>query len=202
MLQPMLERRNGRWLCLVAGLALASGPANQQPTLAQEREVAAKLAAIQAAFLLKFASYVSPATPRPVAKGTQPTYRIGILGEDPTAAAVRKLLQGKKVGDAAVEVVAVSETDARAGRAAELCDLLYVATPADDAALRSLCEQHATKSVLLVSAASGFLACGGGIQMFVQDGNVLFEVNAEVLQRQNLVASSQLLRLSRRGGAR
>jgi hypothetical protein len=181
---------------------MASLAPGQQPPTNQEREAAIKVAAIQAAFLLKFAPYVAAATPRPREAGVAAVYRIGILGEDLTAAAVRRLLQGKKVGDATVEVVTVTEADARAGRAAEQCDQLYLAASVDDELLRVVRQQHATKAVLLVSAAVGFAASGGDIQLFVQDGNVQFEVNGEGLQRHGLAASSQLLKLSRRGPTR
>lgn len=188
-----------RW-ALVALLA-GSSP-GQQSGPNQDREAAVRVAAIQAAFLLKFAPYVAAASPRPREAGAAVVYRIGILGDDLTAAAVRRLLQGKKVGEATVDVVTVTEADARAGRAGEFCDQLYLAASVEAELLQTVRQQHAAKGVLLVSGAAGFAANGGSIQLFLQDGNVQFEVNAEALQRQGLVASSQLLKLSRRGPTR
>jgi len=180
-------------LLLLAALSSAQ-------TAVQGPDAEEKSAAVRAALVYKFASYVAPD-----AGETTPArkeYRIGLLGTDQTAVTAQNILVGKKVGEAKVVVVVVDENDAVAGRAAEQCDLLYIAASCADEAVAKVVAAGAEKPLAMVSMRPGFAAAGGTIQLFVQDGGTRFEVNIDALRRQQLRASPQLLKHSQKGPAR
>jgi hypothetical protein len=178
----------------VLAALLTTAAATAQEKGRQQGDVAAD--AVKAAFVLKFASYVQPETPRPA---TAPV-RIGFVGDDPTAATARKILPGKTLGAARVEVIALTFEQALAG--AHGCHLLYVGSPIEPGPMTKLIHAHARTPTALLSEQPGFAAAGGGIQLFVQDKNIRFEVNAEALRRQGLQMSSQVLKHSIKGPVR
>ena len=182
---------------MCAVLLLATGMFAQES--AQNPEADAKAAAVRAAFLFKFASYLTNESPGPDPRKPPSEYRIGIVGDDATAAIAKKLLPGKKIGEARIVIVTISADDAEAGRAASQCDILYIATPIEDASLTKIVAAHASKPVPMVCERPGFAAAGGSIQLFVQGGGVRFEVNTSRLHEQKIKASSQLLRHSQPG---
>lgn len=169
----------------------------------QEPEAAAKAGAVGAAMLLKVAGYIEVQAPKPGDPPPAPKkHRIGVVGSDPTAMAVKKTLPGKSVGGAKVEVVTVTADDAAAGRAAAQCDLLYIASAIDAETVAKIVAQQASKPVPLVSTQPGFVVAGGGVQLFVQDGRMRFDVNTEALRGQGLHVSAQLLKHSKKGPER
>ncbi len=168
---------------------------------AQEASAEAKLAAVHTAMLLKIASYIAQ-DPPPADTPPRPQYRIGLLGDDATTAAAKKTLPGKKVGTGAAVVVQVGMEDAKAGRATEQCDLLYIATPIDDESLATVVANYAKKPLILVCHRPGFAAGGGTVQLFVHDGGLRFEVNHEAMRKQQLGSSAQFLKHSLKGPRR
>lgn len=168
---------------------------------AQEPSAETKLAAVHAAMILKIAYYIAQ-DPPPADTPPRQQFRIGLLGEDPTTATAGKTLPGKKVGTQAAVVVRVSMEDAKAGRAAEQCDLLYIATPIDDESLATIVANYAKKPLILVCHRPGFAASGGTVQLFVHDGGLRFEVNHEAMRKQQLGASAQFLKHSLKGPRR
>lgn len=184
---------------LLAGVLAAVAVPAQAPALALalvQGQDDAKANAVRVAVLYKITSYITVdvATHKP-----GPTYRIGLLGDDDTAALARKVLPGKKVGDAAIELVTVSAEDAASGKAATTCDILYIASPIADELLAKVLAAYAALPLPLVCTRPRFCADGGTVQLFVQDGNVKFEVNTEALKKQKLAASAQFLKRSTRG---
>jgi len=168
----------------------------------QDPESENKAAAVRAAMLAKIASYLTIDPDSPAAGKARKEYRIGLLGEDKTTAMAQRMLPGKKVGEAIVVLVTISAADALAGRAAEQCDLLYIAAPTDDEALAKVLKLHAEKPMAMLCHRPGFAADGGTVQLFVQDGGTRFEVNSQALRRQHLRASPQLLKHSQAGPVR
>lgn len=191
---------------LLRHLGLAFVPALATVLVAQatvqEREVENKAAAVRAALLFKIASYLTIDPESPAADKPRKEYRIGLLGDDKTTALAKSMLPGKKVGDATVVIVVISAADAVAGRAAEQCDLLYIATPIEDETLAKVLTLHAEKPMAMLCHRPGFAADGGTIQLFVQDGGTRFEVNSQALRRQHLRASPQLMKHSQTGPVR
>lgn len=182
------------WLllpALVAALA-AQGPAVQD---GQEADAERRSALLRAMVVLKIAPYLTSATPRPA--GSE--YRIAIVGSDLVSAAILKHLPGKKVDDATVRVIELPLARARSGDRAADYDLLYIASSVDTAALPEILRSHANKPVPVFCERPGFAHLGGGVQLFIQDNGIRFEVNSEALRAQGIKVPAQLLKLSRKG---
>lgn len=175
------------------------GPDTQAQRGEQEPKAEAKLGEVCAAMLYHLVRYVTP-DPEPTTPRQE--YRIGLLGDDDTVAVAKKVLPGKKIGDAKVVLVTVSAEDAASGRAAQQCDVLYLAASVDGEALTKVLAAYEKHPLTLASNRPGFAAAGGTVQMFLKDGGLKFEVNRDALQKQHLAASAQLLKHSEKGPAR
>lgn len=189
----------GWFALLCASSLLTVGPAlraQETKPAPQEPSAEERAANLRAMIVLKMAPYLTPETPP---KQPAKTYRVVVVGADTVTEAAHKQMAGRKLEERAVEVVAVSPADAAAGKGTTDCDLMYVASTVDAATLQKVLEQHAGKPLPIVCERVGFAAAGGGIQLFVQDNLVRFEVNAEALKKQGMRASPQLLKLSRKG---
>lgn len=181
-------------LLTVAAVAQAETPPKPAPT---ESVTPAEL---RAGTVLKLAAYLTPEKPAPRPAGSKaPPFRIGLLGHDAVTVIAPKTLPGKSVGDTVATVVEIRSLTAIEGRAAELCDLLYVAPSIDDEVLARIVAVHADKPMPIVCERPGFAAGGGGVQLFVEDKDVRFEVNVDALKAQGIKASPHLLKLSRKG---
>ncbi|MBZ0152592.1 MAG: YfiR family protein [Planctomycetes bacterium] len=179
---------------LVTLLASALGWQDPEP---QEREVT-RAAMLRATVILKLAPYVSPDVP-PEARPPRPNYRIAVVGNDDLATAIVAQLPGKKVDKAPVQVAELSERAAAAPPTPPEYELLYIAASVDDKTLARIIAAHRQLPVLLICERPGFVRAGGGVQLFVQDNGVRFEVNQQALKDQGQRASPELLKLSRRG---
>lgn len=181
---------------LLPAAGLTAAP--QDGATAQDPAAAERAATLRATFVLKMAPYMAPET----APKTPPkTYRIALVGDDAVTQVAAKALAGKKVDDRAVEIVVVPVADAVAGKGTANCDLMYVAANVDAERLKKVVQSHTDKPVPIVCERAGFAGGGGGVQLFVQDNLIRFEVNAEALKKQGMRASPQLLKLSRKGPA-
>ncbi|MBX3463246.1 MAG: YfiR family protein [Planctomycetes bacterium] len=194
MHRPAWRRRLLVWpLCAAAAAAQDPGqaPAPLPP------------ADLRAGTLVQLASHLSPERPRPQrADAPRPPYRIGLLGQDDVTAAAQRLLPGRAVGDAKTAVVVVESLTAIEGRAAEACDLLYVAGSIDDKVLARVVAVHAERPMPIVCERPGFAAAGGSVQLFADGADLRFEVNAAALKKQGIKASLHLRKLSRPGPTR
>ena len=173
---------------MLMALAALSAPVRTQGKRVEKPEN------VKAMMLAKFAAFLTKANGPKPAKD-QPL-RIGIVGADATAAAAQKALPGRQVDGRPVEIVAITLDDARAGRSP--CDLLYVATDVEAAALAEIVAAHRTRAVPLIAERRGFAGSGGGIQLFLDGDNVRFQVNQEALKAQGVVPAPQFLNLSRK----
>lgn len=198
----------GDGIRLGLALLLAGAPAAQEgepPPKPAPAERPCSPAERRACTVLKLAGYLTPEKPPPQPDGaTRRVYRIGVVGNDAVTAAAERLLPGKRVDGADVLLVQVASLRAIEGRAAEVCDLLYVAGSIEDRVLARIVAVHANVPMPIVCERPGFAARGGGVQLFADaddDGEIRFEINVETLQAQGVKASPQLLRLSRKGPA-
>jgi hypothetical protein len=202
MPRRFLDRRAAR--CWLAGALLTAAVPGQLSTAvvaaaaapAQDPDPAIRAAVLRAMIVLKIAPYLTPAE-----SGGQPRkdYRIGVLGQDAVTEVAPAQLTGKKVGDATVRVVRIDLATALAGNAGEECDLLYIATAVDREVVAAVAAAHGKKPLPLVCERPGFAAMGGGVQLFVKDSCIRFEVNGDALKKQGVLAHSQLLKLSKQG---
>ena len=82
------------------------------------------------------------------------------------------------------------------------CDLLWLAGSLDADVVQRILSAHQKCAVVLISERPGFAADGGGVQLFVAENGVKFEVAAEALKQQGVRVAPQLLKLSRKGPGR
>lgn len=136
-----------------------------------------------------------PPPPPPTGK----TYRIGLVGADQVTVVAPGQLAGKQVGEAVVTLVVVTPEQAVEGSRAGAYDMLYIAPTIGSEQLRLIVASHADKPVPLVCRRPGFARLGGGVQLFVKDNGLRFEINADALRKQGMRVDPQLRKLSREG---
>lgn len=188
------------WVWALSASLATAQERERPPRPAPEPEERCSPAETRACTVLKLAGYLTPERPAPQPAGeTRRVYRIGLLGHDDVTLAAARVLPGKNVDGATVQVVRVESLAAVEGRADELCDLLYVAQSIDSKVLARVVSVHAKDPMPIVCERPGFAAAGGSIQLFAEKDDLRFEINAEALQKQGVRASPQLLKLSRRG---
>ncbi len=163
----------------------------------QGGDAATEQAKVKSSFLHNFASYIQwPAK----AQGGK-TFRVGVIGKDALGAALDTAFKDKNINDRKVEVSRFGAWKTlRNKQAVAACQVLILncATRAEEAEVLAALRG---KPVLLVGESIGFVARGGGIQFFLQEGKVRFEINQPVLQQCGLKASAKLLQLSRKAPA-
>ncbi len=192
---PFLVRLRDHWCWLASALLLATASAQSgstQPT--PEGDAETRAAMLRAMFVVKIPEYLTLAK-----SSDKKEYCIAVVGADHVATVAQKHLPGKKVVDALVKVIAIDAQAAAKGAQAATYDLVYIAASVDADTVKKIIESHATKPVPLVCERSGFATLGGGVQLFVKDNGVRFEVNAEALKKQGIQANAQLMKLSRKG---
>lgn len=207
---PCLPKSLRAGSSLLAAVLLAAMPAAPRVEAApQDAEAAMRSGLLQALIVLKIAPYLTPEAPRGEHKEKEGNdgcgkqgrreYRIALVGTDDVCRAATQLFGDKRVGEAKVKIVVLPPEQAADPEIAAEYELLYLATSVDTATLKRIVAAHAGRAIAVVNASAGFAAIGGGVQLFVQDNVVKFEINAEVLRRQGLRVDSQLLRLSKKG---
>jgi hypothetical protein len=164
---------------LLAGIALlaAGGGFAAPPTEYQ----------LKAAFLLNFARYVE----WPAAKAAPGSpIRICVLGRDPFGTALAAV-DGRQAQGRDVRVRVLDAADS-----ATDCHVVFIAE-SEEKRVPLLLRNLAGKGVLTVSDIDGFAEAGGAVGLVNEDDRVRFDINVGTLQRENLKASAQLLRLGR-----
>ncbi len=144
-------------------------------------------AAVKAAFLHRFASYVE----WPAAAASDEPFIIAVAGADDVAEQLERLLPGLKVQDRPAQVRRLAASEELTG-----VHILYVAHAAPRA--RTLIAAAAQRPILTVTDDSDGLATGSVIN-FVQVGrNIRFEVSLPAAERSNLRIDSGLLSVAAR----
>lgn len=164
---------------------IADAPQTQNPK--------ARAAVVRAMIILKIAPHLR----LPDAKKKAP-FRIGVVGKDLLANAILQKLPGKRVGRRGIVVEPVT-ADVAAATVKREYDLLYVATTVTAPKIDKILERHRRLATVLVCERPGFASKGGGIQLFVKDKKVRFEINQSALKKKKVRANPHLLKLSTRG---
>jgi hypothetical protein len=167
-------------LVAASSLALAAWPA-----------FAADLAEYQvkAAFVYNFARYVE--WPPETLGGKDNPFTICIIGQDPFGTAFSSV-EGRVVSGRPLRV----RRDVRSEEAVG-CQIAFIAD-SEERRFQSDLRALGSTAVLTISDIEGFAEAGGAIGLFVADNRLQFDANFATLQRANLKASSQALRLARR----
>jgi hypothetical protein len=150
----------------------------QSPTRAQ----------LEATFLFKFIQYVDwPAKSFP--KADSP-YIIGILGNDPVAAAVDQTIAGEQFKGRKIETKHFANPSQ-----VTRCHILFI-TSTEAARLPAVLDKLKGRSILTVSDSADFAQRGGMIGFFDQERKIRFQINNDVAQAAGLSISSKLLQLA------
>jgi hypothetical protein len=169
----------GRLLVPAAVLAVCAVPALAAPS----DEPSALERRVKAAFLYKFAAYVTWPTP----PASDSSFTIGVLGDEALAAELGRVVAGRTVEGLPVAVRQVSETDSL-----QNLHMLFVSR-SRTSRLETLATMAREHSVLTVSEAEGGLAMGSVINFVLSSGKVRFEISLGAARKSGLALSSRLL---------
>lgn len=173
---PSLVRLSARWRagCALA-LALLSGASAQAQGGSPE--------ALKAEVVYRLLMFVNWPAEREVAGRP---LQLCTLGDGRMDSALQSLA-GRQIRNLNVDVRHQARADQLAG-----CHLLYLPTP--QPALRTVL---AELPVLVVSDAAAMLEQGAMINLQIEDGRIVFDVDLDAARRVGLAVSTKLLRLAR-----
>ncbi len=165
---------------LVATLAAVATPRALAQSAVPEDEA-------KAAFIYNFAKFVEWPDE---AFASGDAFIVGVVGDDPFAGVLDRVLRGKVVRDRPLAVRRIARAADVAG-----CHVIFVG---EGRQLPDLLQALAARPVLTVGAREEFATQGGMIGFLVEDQRLRFEVNLDAAERANLRISSQLLKLATR----
>ncbi len=116
---------------------------------------------------------------------------VGILGKDPFGRLLDDLLKKERINERPVVIRRYRDSSE-----VENCHLLFVSN-SEEERIPAILQQTRQWQSLTVSEIKGFAEQGGGINFYVDNNRIRFEINIEVLKKADLHASSKLLRLAR-----
>lgn len=166
-----------RGLCALAVLLLAV------PAQAQRQAPEPELKAAILVNLLLFVDWRNP--------GAQPQDRLSACYLEPGPVA-RALVQfeGKLLRGKPLRVMRINQAQV------EGCHLLYL-SPVESASLPDLVPAVSSKGVLLAGDTPGYLQRGVMLNLDIEGGRVVFDVNLRAVRQAGLAVSSKVLRLAR-----
>jgi hypothetical protein len=182
--RPCATKRGAGWLLFLAAFVA------QAWAQAPGRIEAATEAAVKAAFLYKFASYVEW-PPKALGPPDAP-FVFGVMGAGEVAAELERIVSGKTIGGHPAVVRRVKEDEALSGM-----QVLFVGrSHPNPRAIASRATQQ--PGLLLVTEGERGLELGSAISFVPVDDRVGFEVSLEAAERSGLKVSSRMLNVARR----
>ena len=167
------------FLLLITLFSLIWNPGTSRAETLEEYQV-------KAGFLYHFSNFVD--WPASTFKATNGHLRICVLGKDPFGQSLNATLANKSVRDHPFEIRRNPPTTEL-----QHCHLLYLPASASSQ-IRTIRHQVAKENVLTVGETLDFMRQGGMIQLFVDNQQIRFAVNTDVVNQTNLKVSSKLLR--------
>lgn len=117
-------------------------------------------------------------------------FEIFVLGESPIFAELQKMAEKKKLGDRVIKVSKISTlNEFRKGH------MLFIPV-AQSGKLGEALTKTDDKSTLIITEQTGLGAKGSGINFFMKDGKLAFELNQAALAKHKLKAAVELSRLA------
>lgn len=117
-------------------------------------------------------------------------FEIFVLGESPIFAELQKMAEKKKLGDRVIKVSKVASlSDFRKGH------MLFIPS-AQSGKLAEVLTKIGEKSTLIITEQTGLGAKGSGINFFMKEGKLAFELNQAALAKHKLKAAVELSRLA------
>lgn len=144
--------------------------------------------AIKAAFIYNFTKFIE------WDDSNEPTsFVIGVIGESPIYKPLQDVANTKQVNNKKIEIMHCVSKNAASCK----CQILFVPETIKIKEFQDfLTELSITKNTLIISESKGFLNSGAAINFLMNEDHIKFEVNMSSLNKNNLKASSQLLKLA------
>ena len=145
---------------------------------------------VKAAFLYNCAKFVE--WPKEAFAAENAPIQIAVIGDDEFAAKLKSLLSDKKAQGRSFEVKKISNP-----QEVKNFQMVFISN-SETRRLGPILDAAKKSSVLTIGETEQFLDLGGMINLFFEDGQLRFEVNADAAEKARLVISSKLLRLAKR----
>jgi hypothetical protein len=144
--------------------------------------------AAKAAFIYNFTKFVEW---QDNSLNTASTFNIGVLGDSPITGPLNDLASSKKINNKRINII-------RYNSASEInnCHILFIPENASSELVRTSVQSPSVKNTLIISERKGLLESGSAINFLIVNNKIRFEVNLSSLNRSNIKASSQLLKLA------
>jgi len=120
------------------------------------------------------------------------SFVIGVVGESPIYSALTNIASTKKINNKKIEVVKCKTTDVENCH----CQILFVPENIGTKEFKDFLSALSTKNVLVITEHKGYLDYGSAINFLIVDNHIKFEINLTSLNKCNLKASAQLLKLA------
>ena len=145
---------------------------------------------VKAAFLYNCAKFVE--WPKETFASESAPIQIAVIGDDEFAAKLKSLLSDKKAQGRSFEVKKLSNPQ-------EVKNFqMVLISNSENRRLQQILDAAKKSSVLTIGETEQFMDLGGMINLFFEDTQLRFDVNADAAEKAKLVISSKLLRLARR----
>jgi hypothetical protein len=146
---------------------------------------------VKAAFLFKFTKFVEwPGSAFPSADAP---FVIGIVGRDPFAGGLDRILEGQRTGERELQVRYLSAGDSAGLRN---CQMIFVST-SEERRLPDILSMVQGRPVLVVGESEGFASAGGMLGFALRQSRLGVEVNSGAARQARLKISSQLLNIAK-----
>jgi hypothetical protein len=142
----------------------------------------------KAAFIYNFTKFVEWND----AIETSPSFVIGVLGDSPIYYALQDIAKTKKINNKTIEVVKCISAKPENCK----CHILFIPENTDSDIFKEYCKAPSLKNALVISEKQGSLDRGSAINFLIIDNRIRFEISMNTLNKCNLKASSQLLKLA------
>jgi hypothetical protein len=119
------------------------------------------------------------------------TFNICILGDSPIMNPLNDLAANKKIHNKKINITKYSD----AGDI-KTCHMLFIPEHISPENLKRSLQAPSVQNALIVSEQKGDLDLGSAINFLIVNNKIKFEVNLNSLNRNNIKASSQLLKLA------
>jgi len=145
---------------------------------------------VKAAFLYNCAKFVE--WPKDTFASETAPIQIAVIGDDEFASKLKSLLSDKKAQGRSFEVKKISNP-----QDVKSFQIVFISS-SETRRLPQILDAAKKSSVLTIGETEQFVDLGGMINLFFEDAQLRFEVNADAAEKARLVISSKLLRLAKR----
>jgi hypothetical protein len=193
-----INRRREGWstvlfvvLYLTFGLSFAGGQTSEESSPTPDSINQQYVYNVKAAFLYNFGRYVE--WPKETFAGEQAPFVIGIFGENPFGTVLDRIAKTKTVRDRHIKVRSIDSLDGPVD-----CQILFIPGSVALDQQQRIIKKLRKKPILLVGETPKFIDLGGGVNFFLDDNHVRFEINVDAVVHKKMQIDAKLLRLGKK----